>query len=294
MKRKICLSLFLLCLNSIPLNGAVPIIDPIKPGILKVNEFCDDIHKGPPGPTGPTGPTGPVGPTGVQGFTGPTGPTGPTGLTGPTGPTGPTGSTGSTGPTGLQGLVGMTGATGQSGPTGPTGPIGDPGPTGPTGFTGPTGPTGFTGPTGITGPTGTILGYAWFVGTTPGASVPQYGIIPLTEMVIGSSGFALNPVIPSGNNGALIPASGVYLIEYRVLPSVIAGIGIVGSSTGLITESVFANNLANTEVTGTAVSSLIGGETVYITSRGTTAITWPTIPTVSNQYPISLTIIRLQ
>lgn len=255
--------------------------------VLSVDAKCQDICTGPEGPVGPIGPTGPTGsqgPFGPEGDVGPLGPTGPTGAQGIVGPDGNVGPLGPTGPTGAQGPVGPDGNVGPAGATGATGLTGPTGPTGLTGATGSTGPTGPTGPTGITSAFGSFL--------NPAPQLVGVGdSIDLTVMAEGFGGFQLS------GTSILIPATGKYLVQYEILvDDTGASVLLVGSLSGAFQSSVYGVAGGESLIIGTAVLSLIGGETLSIvnnTSVGaysTTQSPSAIIPTI----PVALTILRLQ
>lgn len=254
--------------------------------VPSVDAKCQNICTGPDGPVGPTGPTGP---TGSQGSFG------PDGNIGPQGPTGPTGTQGIVGPEGAVGPLGSTGPTGAQGPVGPDGNIGPAGATGATGLTGATGPTGLTGPTGATGGTGatgaTGLTSAFGYFANPGIqAVAISGTVDLTEMLKGSGGFALS------NNGVLIPATGDYLVQYEILTATAnVSVVLVGSLSGVFQSSVYGLVGVDTNLTGMALLSLIGGETLTIVNNLTGAFnTSQSTGAIFPTSPVSLTIMRMQ
>ena len=255
--------------------------------VLSVDAKCHDICTGPEGPVGPIGPTGP---------TGPQGPVGPDGNIGPQGPTGPTGAQGIVGPDGNVGPIGLTGPTGAQGPVGPDGNIGPAGATGATGLTGATGPTGFTGATGSTGPTGATgatgltSAFGAFINPSPQA-VAVGDPIDLTVMTEGFGGFQLS------GTGILIPTTGQYLVQYEILvDDTGASVLLVGSLSGGFPSSVYGVAGSDSLIIGTAILSLIGGETLSIFNNTTvgTYNTAQTPLTIIPTIPVALTILRLQ
>lgn len=184
--------------------------------------------------------TGATGATGLPGATGPGG--GGTGATGATGATG-VGITGATG-VGLTGATGATGAGG-TGSTGVTGATGDTGSTGATGTTGVTGTTGATGVTGATGTVSSVFGNFWL---SCAIDISPNTIVPLTVTNADNSpGFLL------AGGQVTVPASGIYLISYRVTTAQASEVSFIIRRNGAnITGSAGTSSSADSAADGNA------------------------------------------
>ncbi|MFC8683918.1 hypothetical protein [Brevibacillus porteri] len=207
----------------------------------------------------------------IASLTGPTGVTGATGLPGATGADGGgTGTTGATGATGVTG-VGITGATGVglTGATGVTGATGAGG-TGSTGITGATGVTGAPGATGVTGATGTVssvFGNFWL---SSAIDISPNTIVPLN---VSNADNSLGFLLAGGQ--VTVPASGIYLISYRVTTAQASEVSFIIRRNGAnITASAGTSSSADSAGDGnafgmvTSFTRLVAGDIVDIFRTG--------------------------
>lgn len=206
--------------------------------------------------------TGATGATGLPGATGPGG--GGTGATGATGATG-VGITGATG-VGLTGATGATGAGG-TGSTGVTGATGDTGSTGATGTTGVTGTTGATGVTGATGTVSSVFGNFWL---SSAIDISPNTIVPLT---VANADNSLGFLLAGGQ--VTVPASGIYLISYRVTTAQASEVSFIIRRNGAnITGSAGTSSSADSAGDGnafgmvTSFTRLAAGDIVDIFRTG--------------------------
>jgi hypothetical protein len=153
--------------------------------------------------------------------------------------------------------------------------------------------TGTTGATGATGATGIVGGFAYFysqgtqVGISPGAVVELH-----TRDSNSTSGLT-----SSANFGVTIATSGIYQIYYSVLPSQTTSVVLNSFMFGNIGSTIFGNDADNTQISGTVIVSLTGGDTITIINNDSSQ-TWQTRQTTGQEgagpIPVEFIILRLQ
>lgn len=181
--------------------------------------------------------------------------------------------------------------TGRRGPRGATGPAGPSGLTGAAGLAGPigaTGPAGVPGPTGATGATGAISSsYAYAYTTNNYAAILPGETIELTVLdSVQSGAFVLT------NGGITVSEAGVYLINYRVLPTNIAVIAI--SQNGIaLANSKFGNNSSAVPINALIVERLSAGDTIRIINGGVTNVNVLKSTSSADNLTVSLTLTKI-
>ncbi|MFF2530312.1 hypothetical protein ACFVS2_15555 [Brevibacillus sp. NPDC058079] len=164
-----------------------------------------------------------------------------------------------TGPTGATGATGLPGATGLDG-----------GGTGTTGATGVTGVTGVTGAIGVTGATGTVssvFGNFWL---SSAIDISPNTIVPLN---VSNADNSLGFLLAGGQ--VTVPASGIYLISYRVTTAQASEASFIIRRNGAnITGSAGTSSSADSAEDGnafgmvTSFTRLVAGDIVDIFRTG--------------------------